>query len=135
MFLGHNTETQAAEETDNPTEAEVANETNDNHSSTQETQNVPSETATQLNKDDSANNLKDVQNQALQQVSALQHLSAEQSSSFTNEIKNAVSQASVQAVVEKALAADNQAAQQAENENKQPVKEPETVEEPKMKLK
>ncbi|WP_412519850.1 lectin-like domain-containing protein [Staphylococcus simulans] len=118
LFLGHNGEAKAAENTNDNTVVEASKDTSTTQQAPVEN-TVPQDKTTDTiqqtgNSQTTQNVLETVKTDALSKLSTFTHLTEETVKHYTAEIKQAQSEADVQAVVEKAQKAEVEAEKQAE---------------------
>ncbi|UXV43031.1 lectin-like domain-containing protein [Staphylococcus simulans] len=120
LFLGHNGEAKAAESTNDNTVVEASKDTSTSQQEPVEN-TVPQDKTTDTiqqagNTQTTSNVLETVKTDALSKLSTFTHLTEETVKQYTAEVKQAQTEADVQAVVDKAQKAEAEAVKQAEAE-------------------
>ncbi|MCE5024704.1 lectin-like domain-containing protein [Staphylococcus simulans] len=125
LFLGHNGEAKAAESTNDNTVVEASKDTSTSQQEPVEN-TVPQDKTTDTiqqagNTQTTSNVLETVKTDALSKLSTFTHLTEETVKQYTAEVKQAQTEADVQAVVDKAQKAEAEAVKQAEAEQTKTV--------------
>ncbi|MCE5148524.1 FIVAR domain-containing protein [Staphylococcus simulans] len=125
LFLGHNGEAKAAESTNDNTVVEASKDTSTSQQEPVEN-TVPQDKTTDTtqqagNTQTTSNVLETVKTDALSKLSTFTHLTEESVKQYTAEVKQAQTEADVQAVVDKAQKAEAEAVKQAEAEQTKTV--------------
>ncbi|MDK7926675.1 MAG: putative Ig domain-containing protein [Staphylococcus simulans] len=125
LFLGHNGEAKAAESTNDNTVVEASKDTSTSQQEPVEN-TVPQDKITDTiqqagNTQTTSNVLETVKTDALSKLSTFTHLTEETVKQYTAEVKQAQTEADVQAVVDKAQKAEAEAVKQAEAEQTKTV--------------
>ncbi|PTJ92711.1 lectin-like domain-containing protein [Staphylococcus simulans] len=125
LFLGHNGEAKAAENTNDNTVVEASKDTSTSQQEPVEN-TVPQDKTTDTiqqagNTQTTSNVLETVKTDALSKLSTFTHLTEETVKQYTAEVKQAQTEADVQAVVDKAQKAEAEAVKQAEAEQTKTV--------------
>ncbi|MFR6533683.1 MAG: YSIRK-type signal peptide-containing protein, partial [Staphylococcus simulans] len=125
LFLGNNGEAKAAENTNDNTVVEASKDTSASQQKSVENpvpqENTANTTKQVENTPTSQNVLETVKTDALSKLSTFTHLTEETVKQYTAEVKQAQTEADVQAVVDKAQKAEAEAAKQAEAEQAKTV--------------
>lgn len=125
LFLGHNGEAKAAESTNDNTVVEASKDTSTSQQEPVEN-TVPQDKTTDTiqqagNTQTTSNVLETVKTDALSKLSTFTHLTEDTVKQYTAEVKQAQTEADVQAVVDKAQKAEAEAVKQAEAEQTKTV--------------